>query len=363
MVLGASLRLDRISVNYGTRQALDNVSLEISAGERLAVVGESGAGKTTLLNVIAGLTSTHGSVFLAGKNVAGLGPSERGTALLFQSDALYPHMSVFENVAFPLRARGIRRDVIQGQVTRLLQQVALSDRAKSMPAHLSGGQRQRVALARALALSPSILLLDEPLGNLDAPLRRRLLEEIIELQQTVRFTLVMVTHDADEAALVGDVVAVLRQGRLVALGPGWSLYWRPPSLYVAGLFGRYNLLAAETDTSKGAPVLQVFGCAVPLPNRHTNGGGKQVSILVRPEAVKLMHDTTGRDGSGPSWLAQVLSVRDVARAWEIRLALSECDMILETRMTASSPELIPKTGSTVRCCIDWQKAWLMNEDT
>jgi iron(III) transport system ATP-binding protein len=252
----AALTLAGVSRRFNGRRAVDEVTLEIRTGELCALLGPSGAGKTTLLRLIAGFESPDaGTIAIGGTSVAGAGhwiePEHRGVGLVPQGDALFPHLTVAENVAF-----GVRRD--PDRARRALELVGLADRARSRPGELSGGERQRVALARALAPEPSLVLLDEPFTALDASLRGRLRRDVVDILRRAGATGVLVTHDQEEALGVADRVAIMREGRIVQCGPPTELYWSPADAWTARFLGDVNLLPAELDDAGAATCLGRF---------------------------------------------------------------------------------------------------------
>ena len=233
------LELRGVGKSFGQVRVLEGLSLELAEGEILALLGLSGSGKTTALRLLAGFeTPDVGEILLAGRDVTRLPPAQRGFGMVFQHYALFPHMTIFENVAFGLEARGAGKEEIRERVAAMLSLVDLAQLGHRRVSEISGGQQQRVALARALAPSPRLLLLDEPLSNLDPSLRERTREELRAAVKKVGITTVLVTHEQEEAFHVGDRIAVLNQGRLEQLGRPLDLYQRPESRFVATFIGR-----------------------------------------------------------------------------------------------------------------------------
>ncbi|MBW3571848.1 MAG: ABC transporter ATP-binding protein, partial [Gemmatimonadetes bacterium] len=248
----ASLQLNRLTRRFGETLAVDSVSLEVAAGEFLTLLGPSGCGKTTTLRMIAGFEQpTSGRVVVGDRDVTGLPPQRRDVGMVFQNYALFPHLDVWENVAFGLKSRGDRRDGVAPQVKRALELVEMGGYGRRKVQELSGGQQQRVALARALAPEPPLLLLDEPLSNLDAALRERTRDELRALLKRLGMTAVFVTHDQEEAFALSDRVAVLNLGRLQQLGTPQELYGAPANAFVAAFLGRANFFAATVDSVDG----------------------------------------------------------------------------------------------------------------
>jgi ABC-type Fe3+/spermidine/putrescine transport system ATPase subunit len=235
------LEIDSVSVAYGDTTVLDRVSLDVAQGEMVALLGSSGCGKTTLLRSIAGFVLPRsGAIRVAGRDIVGLPPEKRGTAMMFQSYALWPHMDVAANIGYGLKMRGEPRERIEGRVKELLALLQLDGFGPRAVTQLSGGQRQRVALGRALAVNPSVLLLDEPMSNLDYKVRLDLRHELRALQQRIGITAVYVTHDREEALTLADRIAVIDAGRVVQYAPPEDVFHRPSSPFVAGFMGADN---------------------------------------------------------------------------------------------------------------------------
>jgi iron(III) transport system ATP-binding protein len=240
-----SIEISGVNLSYGATHVLKDVALSIRPGELFAFLGPSGCGKTTLLRLIAGFAQAQtGRVLLDGKDVAPLPPWKRDVGMVFQSYALWPHMTVARNVAFGLEERRLPRAEIERRVAQALELVGLSTFAGRRPAQLSGGQQQRVALARTIAIEPKVLLLDEPLSNLDAKMRVGVRRELRALQQRLGLTTIFVTHDQEEANTICDRIAVMDAGIVRQVGTPMELYERPANLFVAGFLGSANILDA-----------------------------------------------------------------------------------------------------------------------
>jgi len=239
----SDVRLEGITKQFDDVVAVDNISLAIEPGQFFALLGPSGCGKTTTLRMIGGFEEpTSGSIFLGDKDVVGLPPYKRDVNTVFQSYALFPHLSIFENIAFGMRRQGLKGKQLAGRVHAILELVDLHGLASRKPRQLSGGQQQRVALARALVNKPRVLLLDEPLGALDLKLRRQMQLELKTIQHDIGITFIHVTHDQEEAMTMADTIAVMNGGRVEQLGPPSELYERPKTAFVAGFLGVSNLL-------------------------------------------------------------------------------------------------------------------------
>ena len=244
----ADVRLENVVKRFDDAVAVDGISVEIPRGSFFALLGPSGCGKTTTLRMIGGFEEpTEGHIFLGDQDVVGLPPYKRDVNTVFQSYALFPHMSIEDNVGFGLERKGVAKGELKGRVAEMLELVGLSGFAKRKPRQLSGGQQQRVALARALVNHPRVLLLDEPLGALDLKLRKQMQLELKRIQSEVGITFVHVTHDQEEAMTMADTIAVMNGGRIEQLGPPTELYERPATAFVAGFLGASNLLPGTVE--------------------------------------------------------------------------------------------------------------------
>ncbi len=291
------LRLENLTRRFGETVAVDGVSLDVAAGEFLTLLGPSGCGKTTTLRMIAGFeTPTSGRIVVGDRNVSALPPQKRDVGMVFQNYALFPHLDVWENVAFGLKSRGDRRDTLAPAVERALALVEMEPYARRKVQALSGGQQQRVALARALAPEPPLLLLDEPLSNLDAALRERTRDELRALLKRLGMTAVFVTHDQEEAFALSDRVAVLNRGRLQQLGTPEDLYGAPANAFVASFLGRANFFAATVDSVDGDHALCRLAAGgawrARLAGDAPRAASAAVRLMVRPEALELAPEGT-----------------------------------------------------------------------
>jgi ABC-type Fe3+/spermidine/putrescine transport system ATPase subunit len=285
------LEISGVSKVLGGRTIIDGLDLRVESGELICLLGPSGCGKTTTLRMIGGfIRPDSGRILISGKDVTGAPPERRPTAMVFQNYALWPHMSVFKNVAFGLRLRKLPKDEIRSRVESALELVGLTHHIDSHPAQISGGEQQRVALARGLVLEPEVLLLDEPLSNLDAKLRVRVREDIREIQQRVGITTVFVTHDQDEALSISDRIAVMNAGDVEQYADAQALYSRPQTRFVADFVGTMNVFSG---TPKGTEVDVADAMAVPCAE-PTVSLPVAADIGVRPEDVRL-----SKDGAGP----------------------------------------------------------------
>jgi spermidine/putrescine transport system ATP-binding protein len=286
----ADVRLERVTKKFGDFTAVDDLSLEIKPGEFFSLLGPSGCGKTTTLRMIGGFEEvTSGTVYLGDEDVTDLPPFKRATNTVFQNYALFPHLTVFENIAFGLRRRKTPTNEIRHQVAFMLKLVELPGYEQRKPNQLSGGQQQRVALARALVNNPRVLLLDEPLGALDLKLRKQMQVELKRIQSEIGITFIFVTHDQEEAMTMSDRIAVMRDGHIEQLGAPEELYERPTSDFVAGFLGVSNLLDAEVAGRENGFLQLRLPDGTPLraPSAGVNGAS-HVRIGVRPEKLRVL---------------------------------------------------------------------------
>lgn len=285
-----AVRLAEPTKLYHGHAAVDTLSLTIEPGSMVALLGPSGCGKTTSLRMVAGLVQpTSGEIYVGGKRITAVPVHKRNIGMLFQNYALFPHMTVAENVAFGLEARNISRLEARTRVFDALQLVQLWQYADRMPAQLSGGQQQRVALARCLVVEPAVLLLDEPLGALDKSLRESMQVELRALQQRLGITTIMVTHDQEEALTMADQVAIMRNGRLEQLGSPMEVYQAPASRFVASFIGVSNFFRGTIDRRNGDRACLVTQTGRLLLHDHGAGSG-EITVALRPEAIMVEPD-------------------------------------------------------------------------
>jgi spermidine/putrescine transport system ATP-binding protein len=293
---GGEVELEALEKRFEDVVAVDSIDLDIASGEFFSLLGPSGCGKTTTLRLIAGFERpTSGDVRLDGKSLAAVPPDRRPVNTVFQNYALFPHLNVLDNVAFGMRYQKVKRAERERRAKEALELVELGDYAKRRPHQLSGGQQQRVALARALVLRPAVLLLDEPLGALDAKIRRALRVELKALQEEVGTTFIFVTHDQEEALSMSDRIAVMHEGRVDQVGTPREIYEGPATLFVADFLGVANVMDVEVLTSDGR------GCRLRIGERELRAecdflGSGAASAVVRPERLRVLpHDRTGEN--------------------------------------------------------------------
>jgi putative spermidine/putrescine transport system ATP-binding protein len=295
---GATLKLRNLVKCYGKTTVVDGVSLDVAPGEFVTLLGPSGSGKTTTLNMIAGFCSvTAGDISMDGNPIARLKPHKRHIGVVFQHYALFPHMTVTDNIAFPLKQRRMPREQVRADVADALDLVKLRGFADRYPGQLSGGQQQRVALARALVFRPRLLLMDEPLGALDKNLREALQLEIKRIHREVGISFVYVTHDQEEALGLSDRIAIFNHGRVEQVGSAADLYERPESLFVADFIGESNKLRGHVVHHNGRAEVQWDGTRLPVAGRCSVDAGTPAVVVLRPEALTLTNARSSTNGA------------------------------------------------------------------
>src|SRR5919108_961763 len=328
----------KLSKHFGAKNVLDDFALEVHGGEFVTFLGPSGCGKSTALNLLAGLLQpTTGEIWLDEQRLDPLPPERRGFGMVFQNYALFPHLSVFDNVAFGLAVRRVARAVSAERVRRMLALVRLEGFEARYPAQLSGGQQQRVAIARALVIEPRVLLLDEPLSNLDAKLRLEMRAEIKRLHQGLGLTSIYVTHDQAEALSLSDRIVVMRDGRVMQVGAPADIHDRPCNLFVADFVGYRNVLPL-TVTARGVDgLVTAEGAGLRVRGRADVGPGAAVLAAVRPDDVRLTEDA----GAASIARGTVRLVEYQGREYDVEVALASGAM-LEARLPTA-----PKVGAGV----------------
>ena len=324
--MSTSISIQRLRKTFpssfgGRAHAVDDVSLEIEPGELFFLLGPSGCGKTTLLRMIAGfIEPTDGAILFNGRDVTADAPNRRNCGMVFQSYALWPHMTVEANVAFGLDVRKVSGAEKKSRALEALRAVRMEEYAERRPTQLSGGQQQRVALARAMVIRPDVLLLDEPLSNLDAKLRIELRTEIRRICKSVNITTVYVTHDQKEALSMSDRVAIIDQGRVVQVGPPGELYRRPQSRFVAEFLGEANLIPGRVTTTTGG-LVELATPVGTLRTRDTRASG-DVLCCVRPEAIKIDSEAATPTCSVEESVYLGDIAQSVVRAGDVKVRLS-----------------------------------------
>jgi putative spermidine/putrescine transport system ATP-binding protein len=338
----SALTLDRLSKSYDGVAVVQNVSMTIGEGEFVSLLGPSGCGKTTILRMAAGLAEpSQGRILIGAEDVTGLPPNRRGLGLVFQSYALFPHLNVFENVAFGLRRRRAPRAEIERRVERSLAMVRLAGFGDRYPRQLSGGQQQRVAIARAIAPEPRVLLFDEPLSNLDAQLRDEMQIELKRLQRSLGVTTLFVTHDQGEALSMSDRVGVMADGIMQQFGSPEDVYHRPLTGFVASFIGKPNRLRGVVAARRGAGGLVRLGESVEIAVANVpHSEGAPVEVIIRQEAVRLEPSD-----SGETALSGAIALRSFSGArvrYVIRLA-DGVELLADTASRGAQAALAPDT--------------------
>ena len=340
-----SIRIVGVSKRFGNLEAVKNVSMEIRTGEFFTLLGPSGCGKTTLLRSIAGFNQPEaGGIYFGDRRIDRIAAHKRGIGMVFQNYAVFPHLTVYDNVAYGLKARKMAAADIGPRVARALQMVRLGGMENRLPNQLSGGQLQRVAIARALVIEPQVLLMDEPLSNLDAKLRIEMRSEIRELQRQMKITTVYVTHDQEEALSISDRIAVMNLGVVEQVGRPWEVYNTPRNRFVAGFIGTTNFFEGEWTGPEG----QVKVGEVPMKISGTPGpAGEKVSFAIRPDAFKVAEQLTKEERQG--------MVRMPARVTKVEYLgyMTKYDLELGPNLSAKMvsydvlPENLRKEGEAV----------------
>ncbi len=345
----SELTLRGLTKRYSDQVAVADVDLVVKSGEFVSLLGPSGCGKSTLLRMIAGLIEpSAGTILLGGTDITRLPTHRRALGLVFQSYALFPHLSVADNVAYGLKRQGVRGSALKQRVGEALDLVRLGHLATRMPRQLSGGQQQRVALARAVAPRPRVLLLDEPLSNLDALLRDEMQIEIKRLQQELGITSVFVTHDQAEALSLSDRVCVLAAGRVQQIGSPEDVYTRPVNGFVAGFIGRSNRLRGTVESTDGSGSLVRLQDGATLRTTHTRPGpGSAVDIIIRNDAIALADARAGSPGLPGSVILRSFSGSQVQLVIKLE---SGAEIVTESAMAL--PQAAFPVGAAVHATID-----------
>ncbi len=337
---GVGLELKGLERNFGATRALDGLTLSIRAGELVVFLGPSGCGKTTALRAIAGLEPLDGGrIEIEGQDISSTPTSKREMGMVFQAYSLFPNMTVAQNIAYGLKLRKVDKSQINDRVEEMLKLVRLGEQADRYPKQLSGGQQQRVALARALAISPKVLLLDEPLSALDAKVRVQLREEIRRIQLEFGITTIFVTHDQDEALAIADRIAVLNQGNIEQFGTPDEVYVHPASPFVASFVGHVNHVRGRVVAQGRA---NVFGVEVSSDRFDRFSVGEELDVLVRPELISISRSgASNATVSAVGFMGSTLNV----------MAATDDGTLVRASVTFREGEMI-RSGDRVRLDID-----------
>lgn len=348
--MSADVQLDNVWIRFGDFVAARDVNIHIKQGEFFSFLGPSGCGKTTLLRSVSGfLEPSEGRVLIGGQDMVGIGPNKRPTALIFQNLALFPLMTVWENIAFALEVKGVDKSARKKKAEELLELIALPGQGDKMVNELSGGQKQRVAIARALAAEPNVLLLDEPLSALDLKLRQHMRTELRTIQQRVGITFIYITHDQGEALTMSDHVAVMSQGVIEQVGDGNAIYNNPESSFVASFVGENNLFAGKVTQADGDYVV-VETASGPIRARHgkRNGQGQlrvgdESYVFVRPESLKFDNNKLQEN----QITATVHQQEFEGNLWQVSFKTPETEKRIKLSMVNDGVAIQHQTGSEV----------------
>ncbi|RWK32871.1 MAG: ABC transporter ATP-binding protein [Mesorhizobium sp.] len=355
-VIGSGLAIREVVKSYGAFRAADQISLDIEPGEFITLLGPSGSGKTTLLNLIAGFQRLdEGEIAVDDQAVHDVPTHKRGFGMVFQSYALFPNMTVTQNVAFPLRMAGIDRATAERRVAETLEIMRLSDHAGKMPSQMSGGQQQRVAIARAIVLRPKVVLMDEPLSALDRRLRESIQIEIRQLHQALGSTILFVTHDQGEALTMSDRIAVMDAGRIIQVGTPTEIYRRPKDRFVASFVGESNLIEAEVVQKRGSTMTlkNRAGYLFSAESRDAIDVGR-VTVLVRPERIAI--SDTPAASSIPAVVTSALFLGEILRV-EARMEGGETLLI---RCTDRVGRPLPSVGDPLHLSWGAEDCWVLS---
>ncbi|WP_342640445.1 ABC transporter ATP-binding protein [Rhodoligotrophos ferricapiens] len=326
------VRLSGVAKNYGEVTALRPTDLVIGQGEFVTLLGPSGSGKTTILNLIAGtIQPSAGRIWIHGRDVTSTPANQRQLGMVFQNYALFPHMTIKENIAFPLKIRRMTKAEIDREVARVLELVKLPQVADRKPKELSGGQQQRIAIARSLVYHPDLILMDEPLGALDKKLRDQMQLEIKRLHETLRMTVLYVTHDQEEALVMSDRVCLMNNGQIEQIGTPEDLYFRPRTVFSADFLGESNILEAEVLSGGPACRLRISGETVVGDVRGCAASpGTRIQVLIRPENVRLAGESGGRESILQGTVDEVIFLGGVTN---LRARLANGAMVIAKNLT------------------------------
>lgn len=354
------IELIAITKNYGANRVVDNIDLSIPAGEFVSILGPSGCGKTTTLNMIAGFSDpSSGDIRIRGQSQLGVPPEKRGIGLVFQNYALFPHMTVAENVAFGLKMKGCPKNMTEAEVRSALKRVHLEGFEQRYPKELSGGQQQRTALARAIAPKPSLLLLDEPLSNLDLKLREAMRIELKEIQEELGMTFIYVTHDQDEAMAMSDRIVVMNGGLVAQEGKPDDIYDRPQSRFVADFIGKSNLLPIVSLRRDEAATIAVFEGGLELIVASPENPDVVRYCCLRPEAVRLTPRGTELPSPTNTFNGTVTRIVNLGAYRDCFVTLTNGTVLKSLVRSTRLPDL--RVGHPVRLSIDPDAVQLLED--
>ncbi|MBE0555451.1 MAG: ABC transporter ATP-binding protein [Rhodobacteraceae bacterium] len=354
-LIGARISMRNVTKKYGAFVATDRISLDIEPGEFITLLGPSGSGKTTLLNLLAGFQDIdEGEILIDGKPITHVPTHRRGFGMVFQSYALFPNMTVAQNVAFPMRMAGVDWATSDRRVAETLEMMRLSEHARKLPSEMSGGQQQRVAIARAIVMRPRVVLMDEPLSALDRRLRESIQIELRDLHRTIGSTILFVTHDQSEALTMSDRIAVMDQGHIIQMDRPLEIYRHPKSRFVAGFVGESNLIQADVLERRGDLVTlrSPSGHVFHADSRNVPASGT-VTVLIRPERMAL-HETPV-PGTAPATVTSALFMGETLRIG----AVMEGGETLLIRCPDTAANHLPEPGSRIHVGWGPQDCWVL----
>ena len=355
-----SVTLENVTKQFGKVVAVNNVNIKINKGEFIVLLGPSGCGKTTLLRCISGLEKvTSGKIYFDEKEVTHLAPKDRNISMVFQNYAVWPHLKVYDNIAFPLKIKKVPNEEIEKKVEWAASILGIEELLGRYPHELSGGQRQRVAVARAIVMEPDVLLMDEPLSNLDALLRVKMRSEIKKLQENIKVTTIYVTHDQVEAMTMGDRIAVFKKGKLLQLGTSDEIYHHPSNLFVAGFIGspQMNFIEVETREKDGIIYVETKDFSIPIPEQFRKDIEKDKKYIfgIRPEHIYLKEDP------------QVPTKKFKGDLYFVEALRSDTVLHINTnfgKIVAKIPgDVILKEGEEVEFYLDLEKIHIFDKET
>lgn len=351
------VRLQRVTKRFDDVLAVDSLDLDIYQGEFLTLLGPSGCGKTTVLRLIAGFESLDGGdIVMNGLSLVGIPPNKRNVNTVFQSYALFPHMSIFDNIAFGLKMKRFDKSVIREKVTEALSIVKLGGLEMRKPHQLSGGQQQRVAMARAIVNKPQVLLLDEPLSALDYRLRQEMELELKRIHRKLGITFVFVTHDQEEAISMSDRIAVMNEGRIEQIGTPAQIYEEPENMFVAKFVGEINVFEGRiTEIHNGSAVVDIHGQAFHVQNRKGFHSGRRVKVLLRPEDIMVTKDEDLQENT-PALAGKIDEVIYKGKTVDLIINLDAGETVFVTQFFNEDQEdVVYRHGHRIH--IDWPYGW------
>ncbi|MDI9542296.1 MAG: spermidine/putrescine ABC transporter ATP-binding protein PotA [Pseudomonadota bacterium] len=351
------VRLRGVTKRFDDVVAVDSLNLDIFQGEFLTLLGPSGCGKTTVLRLIAGFESLdQGEIIMNGTSLGGTPPNKRNVNTVFQSYALFPHMTIFDNIAFGLRMKQLDRSLIRKEVGEALSIVKLSGMEERKPHQLSGGQQQRVAMARAIVNKPQVLLLDEPLSALDYRLRQEMELELKRIHRKLNITFVFVTHDQEEAISMSDRIAVMNQGRIEQIGTPTQIYEEPENMFVARFVGEINIFEGRiTETFNGSATVDIHGLPFRVHNRKNFSCGQHVKVLLRPEDILVTRDEDAKPAS-PSLGGAIDEVIYKGKTVDLIISLDAGETIFATQFFNEDQEdVVFRQGQRIH--VEWPYGW------